>query len=134
MKVNRYKALVRVFIPGRMPGLNEYIAAMNRNRHIGNAMKQENTDTAAWCFKGHRPVTVPVLVQFVWHEPNTKRDPDNIIFAKKFILDGMVKAGVLPNDTQQWILGFKDYIVVDKSSPGVWITLMSQENNDVSTT
>lgn len=127
MKVNRYKAVAKVFLPGRFPGLNDYIAAMNRNRHIGNDMKQEHTDAVAWLFKGRRTVTQPVTIQFVWQEPNNRRDPDNIIFAKKFILDGMVKAGVLPDDTQKWILGFKDYIVVDPAAPGVWVTVMTKE-------
>lgn len=124
------KSSIKIFIPNRMPGLNEYISAMNRNRHIGNKMKQDNTDHTAWFFKGIRQVKNPVIVQFLWHEPNDKRDPDNIVFAKKFILDGIVKAGVLPDDNQRWILGLRDYIVVEPKNVGVWVTLIEKEQNN----
>ena len=119
---------MQVFIPGRMPGLNEFIGAINRNRFLGNKMKQENTDSSAWCFRGMRTVTRPVMIRFTWNEINNRRDPDNIIFAKKFILDGMVKAGVLPDDTQKWVLGFRDYIVVDKANPGILVTVVEKED------
>ena len=99
-----------LWIPGRMPGLNEYIAAMNRNRFIGNQMKQENTNLVTMLAKMNKltPIKYPVEIEFLWQEPNNKRDPDNIIFAKKFILDGLVIAGILPNDTQQYIYGFSE--------------------------
>lgn len=98
-----------LWIPGRMPGLNDYIGAMNHNRFLGNQMKQENTNLVAMLAKTKlNPVKYPVTIQFVWQEPNDRRDPDNIIFAKKFILDGLVVAGILPNDTQKWIMGFSD--------------------------
>lgn len=83
---------------------------MNRNRYIGNSMKREYTEVvslAAYAAK-LRPVSGPVELVFQWVEPNGRRDPDNIVFAKKFILDGLVEAGILPNDTQSDIFGFID--------------------------
>lgn len=98
-----------IWIPGRMPGLNDFIGAMNRNRFIGNKMKRENTELVTLLAKSKlNRIQYPVTIRFVWHEPNNRRDPDNIIFAKKFILDGLVEAGILPNDTQEWIMGFSD--------------------------
>lgn len=55
---------------------------------------------ASFKFKG------PIEINFLYLEPNRKRDPDNIISAKKFILDGMVNAGMIPNDTQRFIKFF----------------------------
>ncbi len=124
-----------LWIPGRMPGLNDYIGAMNHNRFLGNQMKQENTNLVAMLAKTKlNPVKYPVTIQFVWQEPNDRRDPDNIIFAKKFILDGLVVAGVLPNDTQKWIMGFSDswisapsknskVSVLPKIEPGIMVTI-----------
>lgn len=97
------------WLPIKFPGLNDYIAAMNSNRHTGNQMKQQYTNAVKLLVQkdGNR-VRLPVHITFIWHEENAKRDPDNIIFAKKFILDGLVAGSVLPNDTQQWVYGFAD--------------------------
>jgi Holliday junction resolvase RusA-like endonuclease len=114
-------------IDRRMPGLNEYIAAMNRNRHIGNKMKQEWTEIVAWECKaqGLKPVENPVSLGFLFFEPNARRDPDNITFAKKFILDGLVVAGVLPSDSQKWITGFNhERWIVSSEKQGVQVTIV----------
>jgi Holliday junction resolvase RusA-like endonuclease len=54
-------------------------------------------------------------VRFEWHEKTKRRDADNIAFAKKFILDALVKMGVLPNDSRKYVKGFYDVIIDDKS-------------------
>ena len=38
-------------IPGELPGLNEYIHAINRNRHIGNRMKQDTQEAIQWAVR-----------------------------------------------------------------------------------
>ena len=60
-------------------------------------------------------------MKFCWYEKNRKRDPDNICFAKKFILDAMVKNHVLPNDSQKYIKGFRDLFYIDKDNPRIEI-------------
>jgi len=47
-------------------------------------------------------------LKFTWHEKSRRRDPDNIAFAKKFILDGLVSAGVLENDGWNQVNSFTD--------------------------
>lgn len=53
-------------------------------------------------------------MRFYWHERTKKRDADNIAFAKKFILDALVKNGVLADDSRKYVKGFYDTIVDDK--------------------
>ena len=112
----------RLFVPQRLAGLNDLIGAINRNRFLGNQLKQQETNLIALYAKRLKPCTNPVFIDFKYYEPNAKRDPDNIVAAKKFILDGLVVAGVLPNDTQKWILGFSDTWQVSKKV-GVEITI-----------
>lgn len=50
----------------------------------------------------------PIKIHFHWIEENKKRDLDNVCFAKKFILDSMVKAGKLKNDNRNFVTGFID--------------------------
>lgn len=118
-----------LFIPVRFPSLNEYISAMNRNRFVGNKMKKEYTDLVAQYARakdlGH--FTEPVAIHFYYTEPNSKRDGDNIVFAKKFILDGLVQAGVLTNDTQQWVKRFTDSWVTTKIPHKVGVHIVIKE-------
>lgn len=53
-------------------------------------------------------------MRFEWHEKTKKRDADNIAFAKKFILDALVKMRVLEDDSRKYVKGFYDVIVDDK--------------------
>ena len=54
------------------------------------------------------------MVRFEWHEKTKKRDYDNIAFAKKFILDALVKNGVLVDDSRKYVKGGYDTIIDDK--------------------
>lgn len=54
-------------------------------------------------------------MRFYWHERTKKRDADNIAFAKKFILDALVKMRVLEDDSRKYVKGFYDTIVDDKT-------------------
>lgn len=110
-------------IQGRMQGLNDYVKDNRgaKGKFIGNKMKQFQTNDVAEQIKalGDFPkFDEPVYVLFHWVEINSRRDPDNFIFAKKFVLDGMVKAGMLPNDGMKNIEGFQDTWEVDPDTNG----------------
>ena len=95
----------------RLPGLNEYTGACRNNKYIGAKMKQDIENTI-WIYIKQQmkstKIDSPVKINFKWIEDNKKRDLDNICFAKKFILDALVKANVLRNDTQNFVKGFTD--------------------------
>ena len=102
MKENKFASFT---IKGRFPSLNEYINACRRNVYLGNQMKQKYTRTAMLYARQTRvkfDMDCAVKVQISYYEPNSKRDIDNISsFGNKVILDGIVKAGMLKNDSQQ---------------------------------
>jgi len=51
---------------------------------------------------------------FVWHEPDRKRDPDNVAAGgRKLILDGLVAAGVLETDGARHVGAFVDEFEYD---------------------
>lgn len=96
---------------------------------MGGKMKREYTQAVADFTKVNMsPLFSPFTIGFVWYEPNAKRDPDNVVFAKKFILDGLKVGGIIPDDSQKWVRGF-DYErwVVDKEKQGVEITIRRTE-------
>ncbi len=117
------------FIPVRFPSLNEYIGAMNRNRYLGNKMKQENTDLVSIAATGVKKFDKPVNISFIYYEPNNRRDVDNVVFAKKFILDGLVRAGVLQDDSQKWVRDITDSVKVTKIPHKVGVYVRLEEVN-----
>lgn len=95
----------KIQILGELAKLNEHDNANRTNRFGGAALKKRNTGLVAIQCKGAKPVGGPVIIGFHWFY-SSKHDFDNIRFAAKYVLDGLVKAGVLPNDNQTWVQGF----------------------------
>ena len=110
-------------IEGRFPSLNEYVDAERANRFTGARMKRRETERvrAAALEQGVPRFADPVTVRFLWIEPNRRRDLDNVAFAKKFVLDGLVAAGVLPGGGQRHVVGFTDAFEVDPARPRVMV-------------
>jgi len=98
-----------------LPTHNEFIAANNKNRYAGAKMKKTFTELVAWEAKNQlKPILGQCEYMFIWYEPNKKRDPDNVAFAKKFLMDGLVLAGIIKNDGWANVGGFVDRFVLSK--------------------
>jgi len=113
-------------IPGRLPGLNEIIDAAKDHFGAYARMKDEHTTMVAWLAK-KLPRYKRVNITITWYEPNGKRDPDNIMAGQKFILDGLVMAGVIPNDTRKHINSIKHIPEIDRVNPRVEVELEEVE-------
>ena len=113
--------IARVVIPGRMPGLNEYVRAERANRYAASKMKREQTERAGVAAVEQRMPAFagPVDIAFTWVEKDRRRDVDNVAFAKKFILDGLVRAGVIPDDTPRYVAGISDRFSYDAARPRI---------------
>lgn len=105
-----------ITIPMRLPGLNEYTKANRSNCYQGAKMKKE-TESAISIYLAPLPrFNKPVTIDFVWVEENKRRDLDNIAFAKKFILDALVKSGKLADDNRRNVTAFRDRFEYAKES------------------
>jgi Holliday junction resolvase RusA-like endonuclease len=62
-------------------------------------------------------------VAFEWWETTARRDPDNITAGAKLVLDGLVAAGVLPDDGQDEIAGLEHRFIRRAQSAGVHVTI-----------
>lgn len=98
----------------RFPTLNEYIDCERGSTIAAAAMKKKCTEQVRiQCEEQNIPaVSGKVDLLFEWHS-STRHDPDNVAFAKKFILDGLQLAGVLENDNRKFIGTMADEIVQD---------------------
>lgn len=100
----------KLFIPQRLDGLN---TTTNKNRahwSKGAAHKKEQEQIVMWAIKecGIRPIPGAFRMEIHYSEANTKRDPDNIASAKKFILDALQKMKVIENDSQKFVKGWTE--------------------------
>jgi len=93
---------------------NTYFNAERTNRFKAAEIKKTETASAMYACRQQRlkPMVGPVKIIFHWHLENKRKDPDNVCFAKKFILDGIVEAEVLKNDNLRFITGFEDHFIV----------------------
>jgi len=99
-------------------------------KFYANAKRQWTGVTVAECLAQRlRPVTPPGVLDFVWFT-NGRKDPDNVRVASKMIIDGLVKAEILPQDTQKIIKGFTDSFHVDKDDPRVEVTIRPIKEDD----
>ncbi|KPL21857.1 MAG: hypothetical protein AMJ93_08575 [Anaerolineae bacterium SM23_84] len=121
------KSEQRFTIEGELPSLNQYIdAERSTNRGIAAAVLKRNATIKVRLSAvqdGLLPVGGPVWITFLWFVPDRRKDPDNVVFAKKFVLDGLVWAGILPNDGMRWIRHLEDGLAVDRDNPRIEVII-----------
>lgn len=99
---------MKLEIPYKLPSLNQYINECRRNKYAGATMKAKIEENLAWYINTLPTYKNPIKIHFHWIEGNKRRDLDNVCFAKKFILDCMVKCGKLKDDNRNFVTGFVD--------------------------
>lgn len=93
----------------KLPSLNDVIKKNRENRYSGNNYKKEIEEIIGWnikkalCSGTLTPRTEPVDIVIDYYELTRKRDVDNIQSSTKFILDALVKNGVLKNDGRKYV-------------------------------
>lgn len=116
----------------KLPGLNEYVQACRSSAYEGSKMKRETEEEIGYFINRLPRFTRPVFIQFRWIEKDMRRDADNIAFAKKFILDALVKFGKLKDDSRKYVTGFSDTVEVGKTTKVV-ITIEEVEDEQGNT-
>jgi hypothetical protein len=116
-----------IWIPGSLPGMNNVIAAAKGQGGRGwnyAALKKKWTNDIALIARASKvtPIVGPAWLDFTWREKDRRRNPDNIAAGRKFVLDGLVTAGVLAEDGWNQIAGWTDRWEVSQR-PGVLIEL-----------
>ncbi len=114
-----------LIIKGELTDLNTYINAERSNKHWAATIKKDETQRVYWNIKEQHidKVAYPIdELQINWFVRNNKKDADNITFAKKYILDALVLAKIIPTDGRQFINNFKDNVITDANYPRIEVT------------
>jgi Holliday junction resolvase RusA-like endonuclease len=118
----------RLIIEGALPSLNEIIAAAKSHWAAYAKEKRQRTTSIALLatIAKLKPVSGPCVVRCLWYEKDRRRDPDNVRVGMKFVLDGLVEAGVLPSDGWAVITGLEDRFYVDKERPRIEVEIIPE--------
>lgn len=109
-------------VEGRFVSLNEFYRL---NPYDQGRTKREHDERVAWAAKAAKvmPAKGRIKYHVHWVEENRRRDLDNVAFGKKFVQDGLVKAGIIKNDTHHEIAGFSDSFSYDSKHPRIEVTI-----------
>ena len=108
---------ITFFLDFPLPTMNEMIRTARGNRFASAAQKKKYTDLVAMeiMVQTSRPHFEAVSLDITWIETKRKRDPDNVFAAVKFILDGIVAAGIIDDDDRNHVASITNRIAVSDS-------------------
>lgn len=109
---------VKFEIPGKWPSLNEYIdqCKIKRNRwNAGNSMKRRDQAKLVRLINTQkRKIKPPVYIEYRFFCGDRRRDLDNVSgYFHKIFQDALVDAGVIPDDSWRYVVGFSDSFALD---------------------
>jgi len=117
-------------IPVILPDLNSIIS--NSKSHWSNyasPKKAYDAIVSAFARQKLKPVeNYPVDIHCHWVVPNRRKDPDGISAGAKFILDGLVKAGILRNDGFSEVCKITHEFSVDRRNPKIIVTILEVDH------
>lgn len=96
-------------IKRKLPSLNDVIEKNRSNKYLGAKFKSDIEEAIGWDIKQAltkgtlKPIVEPCDILIDFYESTKRRDTDNVQSSTKFILDSMVKNGVLKNDNRKWV-------------------------------
>lgn len=114
-----------IWIPVIFPSRNKAEIAARSSKFAGASLKKKYTALAALFIGARIPRSwIPLnhySVSFLWVCKDERHDPDNVMSGMKYVLDGMVAAGLVAGDRWKNVLRIENRFAVCKSNPGVQI-------------
>lgn len=108
-------------IKEKLPSLNDVISKNRSNRYVGAKFKKDIETVISWSIKKAvlaktlKPIVNPCVIEIEWHEATMRRDVDNIHSSVKFILDALVKNGILKNDSRKYVKQIHHTVINDNN-------------------
>ncbi|MFL8888663.1 RusA family crossover junction endodeoxyribonuclease [Helcococcus kunzii] len=115
---------MKLMIKYELMDFNTFQDETRKNKYIGAKIKKRETNKVAWSCKACKVKKLEGLYdyEFTWYCLNRRKDKDNIMFAQKFIFDGLQEAGIIENDGWNQIGDIRHKFVVDKNNPRIEVT------------
>ena len=121
----------KLIIHGELPGLNEIIEMSKI--HWGEYAKEKRILTYEIALLAKTQIKrkyQKIDLAFYWYCKNRRRDKDNIIAGQRFVIDGLVQAGVIENDGWEQIGNIFHFFEVDAKNPRVEVIIKEVEESE----
>lgn len=117
----------KVIVPGEFPTFNK-VLNLSKGHWSHYHKKKKNLTSLVKGIIGNPSFTHErVRAHFKWYRKTNRADPDNIAFAKKYVIDGIVKSGLLAEDRWDNIIKLEDEFGIDKEQPRVEVRITEVE-------
>ena len=115
-------------IQGELPDFNSIIEASKQHWAQYYSFKQRYTNLVWLCARAAlKPFQeFPVDFSIHWYCKDKRKDKDNISAGKKFIFDGLIRAGIIPSDSWRYVGNFEDKFYLDRANPRIVVYMTSQ--------
>lgn len=120
---------MKLIYEGRLPGMNEIVAANRASRYMGAGMKKQAEEDLRlqWSFQERRKFPGPVVVKVRFYEKDLRRDDDNVFGGLKFILDALTTAGIIRDDSPKWCHVLPERFT-DRGRPRIVVEIEERES------
>lgn len=116
-----------LIISGELPDLNKELNLAKGHWSNYSKTKKGNNHFISAISKQYKhrhpeqtyPLPHRIHLKLDWFVKDKRKDPDNIYFAVKYVLDGMKEGGLLMEDGHKYISSILHTIQVDKQTPRV---------------
>ena len=106
-------------IPGQLPSFTQ----ISKSSRYDKTSKETTVAISYLAQQMLKPLCHPADFSFHWICKSRRQAKDNIVGSRKYILNGLVQAKILPNDGWEWVLDFHDTFSVDRTNPRVIVTI-----------
>lgn len=114
---------IKFVIPGELPAMNEIIKASKSHYGAYAKLKKDYTALVMIHAKG-LPEVKKADFEITWYCKNKRKDPDNVAGGgTKILLDGLIKAGIIPNDGWNEVNSITHDFKVDKDNPRIEVEI-----------
>jgi len=114
---------MKLVIPGRLPCMNDLIAANRLNKYAGAGVKKKTQRQIILMLRPQvkeRKYTKKVNIHIEYYEKNMRRDEDNVMSAAKFILDALQDMEFILNDSRKYV-HLTQEVFTDRDNPRIEI-------------
>jgi len=116
------------------PSLNETINLARTSKYAASETKKKWNTIITDNSKHLKPYSkeLKVWLHFTWILKSKRKDFDNVSSGIKYILDGLVLAGVIKNDSQKYVGNrFIHEFIIDRKRGDRCLVTMSDNYNDI---
>lgn len=121
--------MIETYIFPLPPTLNEIIRVARTNEFLSAKQKKEWTNKISVACYGRYRFSGEVWLSFLWYV-KFNRDPDNVVASVKFILDGLVDALIIKDDSLKTIQSFDNRFRKVKPGENEIVTLYISDRED----